>query len=574
MNASNYYLRSNDSSATWVDINASLLSHTSSLRAPIFYDSNNTGYYVDPASTSALFDLTLIGASNKYLYINPGNGYEAMVRYNGGSGSGWYVGKRTANQVVSTADFHFYSEAAGATVAGIDTSGNVLASGSFRAPIFYDSNNTGYYLDPASTSNLWVANLLNGKWFPANNVSGESIDIYVRPDNNNTYVWRHIYGGTGTGYGTGVGGYGIYCQHLGGDYSAIYSPSGFVTFPYSARSPIFYDSNNTAYYGDFATTSRMNALSLDTVAVTSGITGLTSAPITTQYANAGTTNTWYPMTYQRAQHSGGYVTHLNTGLYKNVSAWGSGSSGWYAAVGGNDSYPTQAWYLTYDAYIQNSLGYVLTGGSFRAPIFYDLDDTGYYIDPNSTSNAALRMRGGALFGPNTTWGQYLSVGTNGNASTSYASVATTDGNLHLDAKSGSSMYLNYYAGNNVYFCNGANTIIGQVSSAGNAVFSGNVTAYGSPSDRRLKENIQPIKDALATVLRLSGCTFDWKEDTDEFKMVGLRADTGFIADEVRDVIPSFVREDENGYLSLRDRGFAALLVEAIKELSAKVDALR
>jgi hypothetical protein len=127
-------------------------------------------------------------------------------------------------------------------------------------------------------------------------------------------------------------------------------------------------------------------MTLSTIAVTSGITGLTSAPISTQYANAGSTNTWYPMTYQRAQHNGGFVTHLNTGLYKTTSLWGSGSTGWYAAIGVNDNYPTQSWYLTFDAYIQNSLGYVLTSGSFRAPIFYDLDNTGYYVDPAGNSS--------------------------------------------------------------------------------------------------------------------------------------------------------------------------------------------
>jgi hypothetical protein len=95
--------------------------------------------------------INITGASHKYLTINPGNGYEAMVRYVGGSGSSWYVGKRTTNQLVGTESFHFYSEAAGATVAGIDTSGNIHASGSMRAPIFYDSNDTTYYLDPNST---------------------------------------------------------------------------------------------------------------------------------------------------------------------------------------------------------------------------------------------------------------------------------------------------------------------------------------------------------------------------------------------------------------------------------------
>jgi hypothetical protein len=111
--------------------------------------------------------------------------------------------------------------------------------------------------------------------------------------------------------------------------------------------------------------------------------------------------------------------------------------------------------------------YLQAAGSLRAPIFYDSDDTGYYIDPNSTSNTALRMRGGALFGPNVTWGQYLIVGGNGNWNTAYASVTTTDGNLHLDAKAGSAMYLNYYAGTAVNFGNGASGgIFAQVASDG------------------------------------------------------------------------------------------------------------
>ena len=74
----------------------------SSLRAPIFYDSQNTDYYLDPNATSNLYNLNLVGNKNTYLQINPGNGYEAMVLYVGGSGSGWYVGKRMANQLVGT----------------------------------------------------------------------------------------------------------------------------------------------------------------------------------------------------------------------------------------------------------------------------------------------------------------------------------------------------------------------------------------------------------------------------------------------------------------------------------------
>jgi hypothetical protein len=110
-------------------IDNAYVSATNSFRAPIFYDSNDTTYYGDFAGTSNLYNLSLTGAKNTYLTINPGNGYEAMVRYIGGSGSGWYVGKRMSGDLVNTASFHFFSEAAGATVAGIDTGGNFYTTG-------------------------------------------------------------------------------------------------------------------------------------------------------------------------------------------------------------------------------------------------------------------------------------------------------------------------------------------------------------------------------------------------------------------------------------------------------------
>ena len=85
----------------------------------------------------------------------------------------------------------------------------------------------------------------------------------------------------------------------------------------------------------------------------------------------------------------------------------------------------------------------------RSPLFYDWNSTGYYLDPASTSNSALRIRGGALHGPNPTWGAYLYVGSNGRPN-SWASVVATNGNLHLDCQNGRAMYLNYYSGNIIY----------------------------------------------------------------------------------------------------------------------------
>ena len=80
--------------------------------------------------------------------------------------------------------------------------------------------------------------------------------------------------------------------------------------------------------------------------------------------------------------------------------------------------------------------------------------------------------GSALYGPNSTWAQYLRVGGNGNADTTNASVVTTNGNLHLDAKTGAfATYINYYKGTGgVNFGNGASATVGSVDSSGNSSF--------------------------------------------------------------------------------------------------------
>jgi hypothetical protein len=87
--------------------------------------------------------------------------------------------------------------------------------------------------------------------------------------------------------------------------------------------------------------------------------------------------------------------------------------------------------------------------SMYSPIYYDYDDSNYYLDLNSTSNSAQRIRGGTLHGPNPTWGKYLYVGTDGRVGTN-ASVAVTNGNLHIDAEDEYSLYLNWYNTSNIY----------------------------------------------------------------------------------------------------------------------------
>jgi hypothetical protein len=108
--------------------------------------------------------------------------------------------------------------------------------------------------------------------------------------------------------------------------------------------------------------------------------------------------------------------------------------------------------------------------------------------------------------------------------------------------------------------------------------SGDIVAY-STSDKRHKNNIQLIPNALEKVSKLNGVTWEWNDDVED--VTKLSPKTGLIAQEVQEVLPEVVTERENGFLGLDYSKMVGLLVEAIKEqqtqiaeLKAEVEALK
>ena len=102
-----------------------------------------------------------------------------------------------------------------------------------------------------------------------------------------------------------------------------------------------------------------------------------------------------------------------------------------------------------------------------------------------------------------------------------------------------------------------------------------VTAFYS-SDERLKENIEELGGALDKVKALRGVSFDWKELSEEEKATihsHEGHDIGVIAQEVQAQYPEIVTEREHGHLAVDYGKLTAVLIQAVKELSAKVDEL-
>jgi hypothetical protein len=102
--------------------------------------------------------------------------------------------------------------------------------------------------------------------------------------------------------------------------------------------------------------------------------------------------------------------------------------------------------------------------------------------------------------------------------------------------------------------------------------SNDIVAF-STSDKRLKENITPIANALEKVRSLTGVEFDWKEETKSVH--GYEGhDVGVIAQDVQAVLPEAVRTNDTGYLSVRYEKLIGLLIEGMKEQQAQIDELK
>jgi hypothetical protein len=557
----------------YVDLNngngwfgASLTANTDS-RSPIFYDSNNTAYYIDAASTSVINALSVSTLNN----INAANGTwhtssEGKARFYFASNGTTYF--RTGNDYVfrnnsdigvvvidSVGNLRTSTSGDNSPSYSLHVGGTGFASADFRAPIFYDSGNTAYYLDPANsgtsllvagsvgigttspadklqvgaghisidtgyryymdanvgavsirksgtsmvftvgsndrvyidssgnvgigttspnakvesyyssnalTFNYLATNLNNSspipvyafdvtngstesraikggigfeRWNPngggslhfynnstndSSNISGTrnspgnirmsidyggNIGVNTTTPDTNLQVVGHVHVGNQTTF-ENTGGWNktiyldgtvharmrilgsafasgknsatetsIWVDNSVAPYSGLDTNAGsfrinagFTTMLNSARSPLFYDSDNTAYYIDAASTSVLNAAQITTT-YTNNIAKLTNgSPIV---INSGFNASLALRVY--------YDMNLYNTLTFTDGSWNSQGSIYGSSSVVNIVAATAT--TTFTKYA----GYSQETGSFRAPIFYDSDNTGYYIDAASTS---------------------------------------------------------------------------------------------------------------------------------------------------------------------------------------------
>jgi hypothetical protein len=433
-------LRNNGTTYTRLQMNGGIYTtgaifSTVAMYTPIYYDSNNTAFFLDPTGTSNLGGLTLAanvstgrgsygsGTANLVLLSDatygratidfrsgvnyPSDGaqiyYETATNLSSGETSRLVI--RTENDADDSILIRGgFVEINSTTVDGGSTnpgfrvlyngnarmytySDNTTEFGSFRAPIFYDSNNTAFFTDPAGRSRLSSLDYGDGGYF------------FTGGD----WGWRHQTPFGWIQFGPANSSHAHIYTSLSNFYlNAPIQVNGVsIMNTNDIRTRIFYDVDNTTYYGDFASTSRMNAINMGYV----GGQVYLNAAQGTLFFNAngegdiqgysiGTTLENYNGNYTKLTldwHTGIRIgaasTYGGIRFYNNSVKYYGGSQVFSVAEGDNH------------VRVNNIL---FVSGDARAPIFYDQNNTGFYLDPNGFSNlnsvniSTLQGRGTSL----------------------------------------------------------------------------------------------------------------------------------------------------------------------------------
>jgi len=563
-------------------------------RGPIYYDSDNTAYYTNPAGTSVMNRITLDYVTDAIRFDRAAGNYSYMSWRTSGSNR-FDMGIDNVAESGSSAGSDFFINTfndAGSyigTALSINRAGAFLFNGtSIRSPIFYDTNNTAYYVDPAGTS---VLNTLNpytvatgsGQFTTALNIApsthASSRRAALSLDN-----WLVLQDSNGNG----TKNFSIYSSVAASNRFNI-DTSGNVDAAVSYRAPFFYSSSDTnAYWSAGAMVMRSSS----------------------------------PTIYFRDTDHNSAMIHVNSNLFY-ILRGGNDSTSWTQVDGQWPFYVN----LTNNDCVIGRTGTAIS--DFRAPIFYDSNDTGYYLNPNGTS-LLRHTRIFPLTVTNDVWNDSIEIRevngvTNTQTGSDYApsiyfhwsNIAAaaikmySDGHIRIRAQSVTStdyrdvymanLFANIFYDNNntAFYVDPASTSIinnAQITTLGvGTAASGttgeiratnNITAYFS--DKRLKDIKSTIPNALDKVMSLSGVLYTSNETAAKYGYKDQSEQVGVIAQEVESVLPQIVKSapfdtkyvdgqevsiSGENYKTVQYEKLIPLLIEAIKEQQTQIQSL-
>ena len=552
-------------------------------RAPIFYDSNNTGYYIDPNSSSNLNEVTLQG--NIYNY-------------------GWYRNYGQTGLYSQSYDNHFASYDTNywrlASGAGLEVWSKGFAA--VKGYVYFDGSSFGLL----NSSGQWAVRtyggsetqiMWNGSWRGIASSSGFRVNGNLYTDVDYGYGLVGVYTSTryqgvfamGDAYklpadGSSPGNlYGITWSHpdacgVAGNLNThgalilengtfLAALSGSIRARDDMRAPIFYDSNDTSYYLNPNGSSYLYTLELSGAAYFrprnwiqfDGAYGLywpnnngchiypNSATSYTQFRFDGVRN-GYTGVYLADSGVNGmmYDTAGNGGVYKeSIGRWyfyyhiGNDCMG----IGTSGSSSTYSLYLTKGIYAPSRID---------ATIYYDASDTGFYLDPATGSQlngivtqnyltasncnlAVTGLAGQITFTTNIgTFGAYWRA-------TQHIVIENTTGGYHVYVLDSSGVGVVKYSG---------------------------AQSWSAHSDARIKNVHSTLENNLSKLDGINPIYYSFNNFDDDKNRIGL------IAQEVQEHFPELVNLDpKTDNLTLDYTGLIPVLLGAIKELKNKVELL-
>ena len=191
--------------------------------------------------------------------------------------------------------------------------------------------------------------------------------------------------------------------------------------------------------------------------------------------------------------------------------------------------------------------------------------------------------------PATGVGLELSYGGTANTADILAYDRTNSAFKNIEMRANNIIFNVGGAGEKARVTSGGGFSVGTTADPGSGAIyaTGNITAYYS--DRRLKENITPISNALAKVNSISGVTYNGNDLAAEYGYDDRSQQVGVLAQEIQQILPEAVKHapfdiavDADGveysksgetYLTVQYEKLVPLLVEAIKELTKRVEEL-
>ncbi len=141
-------------------------------------------------------------------------------------------------------------------------------------------------------------------------------------------------------------------------------------------------------------------------------------------------------------------------------------------------------------------------------------------------------------------------------------LASTSNQAYLWTSNGSNIYFSTTNNSNFVGIGYSNPAY-KLAVNGQIYSSDDIVAF---SDRRVKDNLQVIPNALSKVLALNGYTFNRTDLDNKDKRYA-----GVVAQEVNQVLPEVIHTDQAGFMSVAYGNMVSLMIEAIKDLNTKVD---